>query len=74
MPGAFEMTAVHQLPRDIVRHLDIPTSVTSEQLRDLMRNTDLRRLTDPMQELAELGAAMPSRATGVVVNESSKGP
>jgi hypothetical protein len=29
--GAFDMTAVHQLLQDIVRHLAIPTSVPSEQ-------------------------------------------
>lgn len=48
-----EMTAVLQLLQDIARHLHVPTSVTSEQLRDLMQKTDLGRLTDKMEELAE---------------------
>ena len=48
-----EMTAVLQLLQDIVRHLDVQTSVTPEQLRDLMKQTDLRRLTNRMEELAE---------------------
>ena len=48
-----EMTAVLQLLQDIARHLDVQTSVTPEQLRDLMKKTDLRRLTDRMEELAE---------------------
>ena len=48
-----EMTAVLQLLQDIARHLDVQTTVTPEQLRDLMKKTDLRRLTDRMEELAE---------------------
>ena len=48
-----EMTAVLQLLQDIVRHLAADTSVTAEHLRDLMQKTDLRHLTDRMDELAE---------------------
>jgi uncharacterized membrane protein len=48
-----EMTAVLQLLQDIARHLDVHTTVTPEQLRDLMKKTDVRRLTDRMEELAE---------------------
>ena len=48
-----EMTAVLQLLQDIARHLDVQTTVTPEQLRDLMKKTDLRRLTNRMDELAE---------------------
>ena len=48
-----EMTAVLQLLQDIAQHLAVPTTVTPEQLRDLMTKTDLRRLTDRMEELAE---------------------
>jgi Protein of unknown function (DUF1003) len=40
-----EMTAVLQLLQDIARHLDVRTSVTPEQLRDLMKKTDLQRYT-----------------------------
>jgi uncharacterized membrane protein len=52
-----EMTAVLQLLQDIVRHLDVKTTVTPEQLRDLMKETDLRHLTDRMEELAEPASA-----------------
>jgi len=52
-----EMTAVLQLLQDIARHLDVQTSVTPEQLRDLMTKTDLRRLTNRVEELAEPGTA-----------------
>jgi len=48
-----EMTAVLQLLRDIARHLQVQTSVTPEQLGDLMKQTDLQRLTNRMEELAE---------------------
>jgi uncharacterized membrane protein len=48
-----EMTAVLQLLQDIAQHLEVQTSVTSEQLRDLMKKTDLRRLTNRLEELAE---------------------
>jgi uncharacterized membrane protein len=48
-----EMTAVLQLLQDIASHLNVQTSMTSAQLRDLMRQTDLRELTDRMEELTE---------------------
>ena len=48
-----EMTAVLRLLQDIARHLEVQTSVTDEQLSDLMKKTDLRRLTNRMEELAE---------------------
>ena len=48
-----EMTAMLQLLQDIARHLEVPTTVTPEQLRDLMKKTDLRRLTNRMEELAQ---------------------
>jgi uncharacterized membrane protein len=49
-----EMTAVLQLLQDIARHLNATTTITPEQLEDLMKKTDLRRLTNRMDELAEL--------------------
>jgi len=57
-----EMTAVLQLLQDIARHLDVQTSVTSAQLQDLIKKTDLGRLTNRMEELAEpvSGASNPS--------------
>jgi uncharacterized membrane protein len=48
-----EMTAMLQLLQDIARHLGVETTVTSQQLEDLMKKTDLRRLTNRMDELAE---------------------
>ncbi len=58
-----EMTAVLQLLQDIAGHLKVDTSVTPEQLRDLMKKTDLRRLTNRMEELAEPVASSESRAS-----------
>jgi uncharacterized membrane protein len=39
-----EMTAVLQLLKDIASHLDCPTTVTSEQLAELIKKTDIKRL------------------------------
>jgi uncharacterized membrane protein len=58
-----EMTAVLQLLQDIARHLDVPTTVTPEQLRDLMKQTDVRHLTDRMEELAEPATSTAADAT-----------
>jgi len=59
-----EMTAVLQLLQDIVRHLDVKSTVTPEQLSDLMKKTDLRRLTNRVEELAEPEALTGSDAAG----------
>jgi uncharacterized membrane protein len=48
-----EMTAVLQLLQDIARHLEVKTTMTTEQLRELLKKTDLRGLTTRMDELAE---------------------
>jgi uncharacterized membrane protein len=48
-----EMTAVLQLLQDIALHFDVQTSVTPDQLRDLKKKTDLRRLTNRLEELVE---------------------
>ena len=48
-----EMTAVLQLLQDIAGHLKLETSVTPEQLRDLIKKTDVRRLTNQIEELAD---------------------
>ena len=48
-----EMTAVLQLLQDIARHLEVRTTLTPAQLNDLMKKTDVRRLTNRMEELAE---------------------
>jgi hypothetical protein len=44
---------VLQLLHDIARHLEVRTSLTNDQLRDLIEKTDVRRLTDRMEELIE---------------------
>ena len=66
-----EMTAVLQLLQDIARHLDVQTTVTPEQLRDLMKKTDLRRLTNRMEELAEPATPAASTATDSSAKSSS---
>ena len=56
-----EMTAVLQMLKDITRHLDVQTTVTPEQLEDLMKKTDLRGLTNRMEELAEPATSSASK-------------
>ena len=46
-----EMTTVLRLLQDIARHLDVTLSVTPQQIRDLVKKTDLHALTDKMEEL-----------------------
>jgi uncharacterized membrane protein len=48
-----EMTAVLQLLQDIARHLDAKVSLTSKQISDLVKKTDIQSLADRMEELAE---------------------
>jgi len=48
-----EMTTVLQLLRDIARHLNVRLSVTPDQIRDLVKDTDLHKLTDKMEEIEE---------------------
>lgn len=50
-----EMTAVLQLLQDIARHLDIKGTVTPEQIRDLVKKTDIHKLTDKLDEMPEPG-------------------
>jgi uncharacterized membrane protein len=64
-----EMTAVLQLLQDIAHHLKVQTNVTPEQLRDLMKKTDLRRLTDRMEELTEPEEA---RSSSILTVERSR--
>lgn len=40
-----EMTAVLQLLNDIAAHLEVKRTVTSDQLADLVKKTDIKRLT-----------------------------
>jgi uncharacterized membrane protein len=51
-----EMTTVLRLLQDIARHLDVKLSVTPEQIRDLVKKTDVHKLTDMMEEIPEPGA------------------
>jgi len=58
-----EMTAVLRMLKDIALHLNVQTSVTDAQLRDLARKTDLASLATRMEELSEAqqpGAPRPS--------------
>jgi uncharacterized membrane protein len=47
-----EMTAVLHLLRDIASHFQIETTVTPNQIRDLVKKTDLQELTNKVEELS----------------------
>jgi uncharacterized membrane protein len=56
-----EMTVVLKLLQDIARHLEIPLSVTPEQIRDLVKTTDISSLTDQVEKFSESSAPAPSK-------------
>lgn len=50
-----EMTMVLRLLQDIAKHLDVKVSVTAEQIRDLVKETDIHKLTDKLDEIPQPG-------------------
>lgn len=50
-----EMTMVLRLLQDIARHLDVKVSVTPDQIRDLVKDTDIHKLTDKLDEIPQPG-------------------
>jgi uncharacterized membrane protein len=48
-----EMTAVLVLLHDLVRHLDVKTSLSPDTLRDLTEKTDIERLTRKLEDIPE---------------------
>ena len=48
-----EMTAVLRMLQDIVAHLGVKTTVTSANIRDLVKKTDIHELTEKLEELPE---------------------
>ena len=44
-----EMTAVLQLLNDIASHLRVDTDVTTDQISDLIKKTDVKKLADEME-------------------------
>ena len=45
-----EMTAALQLLKDIATHLKIETSVSKEQLNDMIKETDVQRLAEEVEQ------------------------
>jgi uncharacterized membrane protein len=44
-----EMTAVLQLLNDIARHLEVDSHVKAEQIADLIKKTDIKRITEEVR-------------------------
>ncbi len=49
-----EMTAVLQLLRDIATHLNVKGTVTPEQLRDLVKKTDIHTLAEKVEDFPDV--------------------
>lgn len=60
-----EMTVVLRLLQDIARDLHVRVSVTPEQIRDLVKQTDIHELTDRMEEIPEDGKETESPSADV---------
>jgi uncharacterized membrane protein len=63
-----EMTAVLQLLQDIARHLNVNTTVTPDQLRELAKKIDLPSLAGRMEEFSE-SQSLASSTSEVVRSE-----
>jgi uncharacterized membrane protein len=50
-----EMTAVLQLLQDIATHLHVKGTVTPEQLRDLVKKTDIHTLAEKLEDFPDAG-------------------
>jgi uncharacterized membrane protein len=55
-----EMTTVLRLLQDLARHFHVKLTVTPEQIRDLVKTTDIHELTQELDEIPE-GAAEPAQ-------------
>jgi uncharacterized membrane protein len=67
-----EMTAVLRLLQDIAAHLNVSTSVTAEQLHDLAKKTDVKSLTDRMEEIIESTPAVPPASASKSASEAAR--
>ena len=56
-----EMTAVLQLLQDIAKHLNAPTSVTSAQLRELVKQTDIHEITQKLDHMPDPSGSTPTQ-------------
>ena len=52
-----EMTAVLQLLQDIATHLNVKATVTPEQLRDLIKKTDIHTLAEKVEDFPDVATA-----------------
>jgi uncharacterized membrane protein len=50
-----EMTAMLRLLLDMARHLDVKLSLTEDQMADLVKKTDVRRITRELEKLPAEG-------------------
>jgi len=56
-----EMTAVLRLLQDIAKHLNVPTTVTTDQLHELMKKTDIHDITNKLDQIPEHAERRPQK-------------
>src|SRR6476661_8542578 len=55
-----EMTAVLQLLQDIAAHLNVKATITPEQLRDLVKKTDIHTLAEKVEDFPDVATNAPA--------------
>ena len=67
-----EMTAVLQLLQDIATHLNVKGTVTPEQLRDLVKKTDIHTLAEKLEDFPDAGVNAQAPAPDPVTHGAGK--
>lgn len=67
-----EMTAVLQLLQDIATHLNVKGTVTSEQLRDLVKKTDIHTLAEKLEDFPDVATNAQARDEERITHPAEK--
>jgi uncharacterized membrane protein len=67
-----EMTAVLQLLQDIATHLNVKGTVTPEQLRDLVKKTDIHTLAEKLEDFPDVATNAEAQDREQITNPAEK--
>jgi uncharacterized membrane protein len=67
-----EMTAVLQLLQDIAMHLKVKGTVTPEQLRDLVKKTDIHTLAEKVEDIPDVATNAQARDGEPIIHPAEK--
>ena len=67
-----EMTAVLQLLQDIATHLNVKGTVTPEQLRDLVKKTDIHTLAERLEDFPDVATNAQARDEERITDPAEK--